>query len=880
MDTKNEVENINKNVKKINKNIVREGINVQESEILNQMNAQINKINNNYNTNIQNVRNIHLNKKDLLKPIGVLDPEGKENNPLTGEPYNNLYKNNNNPSSKTYKEWGMDMWSKLPMYKQREEALKLLYDNQVVLIVSGTGSGKTVLTPKFLLHVLNYQGRIAITNPKRAPTRSNAEFAAMLLDVKYGEEVGYKISGDSKYDSQKTKLVFCTDGLVMANLRRDPLLSDYDGVIIDEAHERNINIDLLLLLLRDLVVKRPDFKLVIMSATINIKLFSDYFPKPIKFGMLEADSGTHYPVEEFYLDKPILKFDDNILISRPDDYIIPTVKKVIEILSSTDSGDILVFLTAGSDCGEACNLLGNMLSNINQNRAQKLFCTILVAGVGKEAENLAKSNTKYKDLGDYTRKVIMANEVAESSITFKGIEYVIDCGLYKVNIFYNETNIDALEARRISKAAHLQRKGRTGRTGPGTCYNMFTKEEYKDFVENTPAPICIENISSSVLRFFADPQFVSHLDLPFKYSKVKKKLSKEIKPLELGDFLDKFIQRPSEETVRVILKRLYALGVWDIKDKMGIVTPLGRAMAKFGESPMMSRALIAGYNYKCRNELCDLAAILQVSEGRVEMIFNQFKSKSKNKKNIEAEKKLYEKVKKSWFNRLGDQFSLLDIYQEYSLRKYGRKRRDGSYKVQPEDPEKVGEWCRKNYLKKNKLAEVKRISSQFNRTFGDVIRIAREDNAQKNIDYIFVDEKPKISEKIEENILRAITKGFYINIASHIHGTKFLACFPPKKSSGELDRRMSFFVQTKQMPKYILYTEFKRILGGPPRYGVTARVTPNMLSDLKEGREKSCLELADCKPVKKQKDVKKKKFRKKKLVKRWGKKKFSKKIKK
>ena len=872
MDTKNEVENINKNVKKINKNIVREGINVQESEILNQMNAQINKINNNYNTNIQNVRNIHLNKKDLLKPIGVLDPEGKENNPLTGEPYNNLYKNNNNPSSKTYKEWGMDMWSKLPMYKQREEALKLLYDNQVVLIVSGTGSGKTVLTPKFLLHVLNYQGRIAITNPKRAPTRSNAEFAAMLLDVKYGEEVGYKISGDSKYDNQKTKLVFCTDGLVMANLRRDPLLSDYDGVIIDEAHERNINIDLLLLLLRDLVVKRPDFKLVIMSATINIKLFSDYFPKPIKFGMLEADSAPHYPVEEFYLDKPILKFDNNILVSRPEDYIIPTVKKVIEILSSTENGDILVFLTAGSDCGEACNVLGNMLSEINQNRAKKLFCTVLVSGVGKEAENLAKSNTKYKNLGDYTRKVIMANEVAESSITFKGIEYVVDCGLYKVNMFYNETNIDALETRRISKAAHLQRKGRTGRTAPGKCYNMFTKEEYKNFVENTPAPICIENISSSILRFFADPQFVSHLDLPFKYSKVKKKLSKELKPLNLADFLDKFIQRPSEKTVITILKRLYALGVWEIKNKEGIVTPLGRAMSKFGENPMMSRALIGGYNYKCRNELCDLAGLLQVSESRVEMIFERFKTKSKNKKEIDAEKKLYEKVKKSWYNRLGDQFSLLDIYREYSLRKYGKKRRDGSIITQPIEPERLNEWCRKNYLKKNKLADVKRISSQFNRTFGDVIRIAREENAQKNIDYLFVDKKPIISDNKEENILRALTKGYYINIASHLHGTRYLSCFPPVKSRGELDRMMSFFAQTKQMPKYILYTEFKRILGGPPRYGITARVTPNILSDLKEGREKLCLDLSECKAPKEEKR-KKKRIVKKKMVKRWGKKK-------
>ena len=154
-------------------------------------------------------------------------------------------------------------YGKILNVSKREEAIKVLNDNQVVLIVSGTGSGKTVLTPKFLLHVLNYQGRIAVTNPKRTPSKEAALFSAKLLDVKIGDQVGMKYRGsEPKHYSKKSKLVYCTDGLIVAKIKGDPLLKEFDGVIIDEAHERNVRIDILMLLLKYLVkniISKIDF---------------------------------------------------------------------------------------------------------------------------------------------------------------------------------------------------------------------------------------------------------------------------------------------------------------------------------------------------------------------------------------------------------------------------------------------------------------------------------------------------------------------------------------------------------------------------------------------------------------------------------------------
>ena len=389
-------------------------------------------------------RDIFVNKKDLLKKIGILDPDGIEDNPLTNEPYRNIYYDPDQEITKynpTYRSISDNSWTTFPMYEIREKSINMIYENQVILIVSGTGSGKTVLTPKYTLHALNYQGKIAITNPKRIPSEENAIYAAKTLDVKLGDQVGLKFRGsDANHYSQNSKLVYCTDGFILAKLKTDPLLNDYDCVIIDEAHERGVNIDLLLLLLKDVVFHRPKFKLIIMSATINDQIFKDYFPKDkFKFGIIDAGSKPNKPVKEYFLED--IKFlnkksiynikDGNVIIKRDYDYLEPAVKIAINILSKTESGDILIFVGGKGQGGDGCLLLQQELAKVNENRDVKLYCDVLHSATSKVSKEYIKSMEEYKSKpgGPYNRKVIFATEVAESSITF-------DVWLFSLSIIF------------------------------------------------------------------------------------------------------------------------------------------------------------------------------------------------------------------------------------------------------------------------------------------------------------------------------------------------------------------------------------------------------------------------------------------------------------
>jgi pre-mRNA-splicing factor ATP-dependent RNA helicase DHX15/PRP43 len=530
----NILENNVKNILENNvKNTVKNNLNNNKTNI---------ELNNNNNNYIKN-RNIHIDKDKLFDLIGILDPEGFHNNPFTNEPYTNVYYNPEKEISKenpTYLSLSKN-WSNFPMYGIREESIKTLYDNQVILVVSGTGSGKTVLTPKFLLHIFNYQGRIAITNPKRIPTKENAVYAAKCMDVKLGSYVGTKYRNSDKKDySSKCKLIYATDGWILQKLQKDPMLSDLDAVIIDEAHERGIQIDLLLLALKELLKKRPEFKLVIMSATVNESIFIDYFPKnKFKFGLINAGVYPNYPIEEFFLDKPINKFDNYGCLIKDmtnKNYINVAVDKVIDILKKHEIGDILVFFPGKGDTSDGCSILHQKLDKLNKNLEKKIFCNILTSTTDSEVQKLIVDPSKYKESGVYTRKVVFSTEVAESSITIDGIDFIIDSGLVNNDIFSAEKNMKSLKKEYISKASHKQRKGRTGRTSPGTCFCLFTKDEYeKKFIEYAIPPILSEDISAILLRFLSDLNIISHINYPIKYKKISNKIN-NTEPKELAHY--------------------------------------------------------------------------------------------------------------------------------------------------------------------------------------------------------------------------------------------------------------------------------------------------------------------------------------------------------
>ena len=812
--------------------------------IKNNINTKNSNIN---NDNIPIIRNTYVNKSNLFEPIGILDPLGLKLNPLTNEPY-----------SETYQVLA-DKWSNFPMYSKREESIKTIYDNQVVLIISGTGSGKTVLAPKFALHALNYQGRIAITNPKRAPTKENALFSAICMDVEIGTHIGMKYrESDPKAYSAESKLIYATDGWILQKLQKDPLLSDLDVVIIDEAHERGIQIDLLLLLLKELLVKRPTFKLIIMSATINSKIFIDYFPKnKFKFALIDAGEIPNYPIEEIFLTKSINKFDDlGNLIN--DNYIECAVEKVIMLLRKSEAGDIIVFFPGKGDTSDGCMLLHRKLEKINKTLEQKIYCNTFTSTTDKETQNILTSPTKYKNSGIYTRKVIFATEVAESSITFYGLDYVIDTGLVNNNIFYSEKNLIALEKKYISKASHKQRKGRTGRTAPGFCYNLFTKDEYENkFREYPVTPISTEDISIPLMFFLSRTNLVSHVNFPFTYKNNKNNYKE---PLELSVFLNKLIEAPPADTVKNTIDRFVALDIINIDKNIGKITDMGRAVAIFEMIPEIGRMLISGYNYHCKDDIINLASLLDLTDYRMDSIFEKFRPSSKNNEIKRREKKIYDKTKSKWINSLGDQFSLIDIYNEFYLYKYDTiDRRTGQIiKVKKGDAKK---WCHDNFIHFKTMEKVKESSRQIYQKFSKVLQIFRETNPNSKPTHIFTKSVPKISDKYNENIIKAIFDGFYINLIKRNSSNKYMNCFPNKITITSFSQE-SLFAKVKSPTNYAIYSQLKSIFG-KTNYSMILRVPPAIIDELKNSNEnkyvKKCfMKIEDDKDKKDKKDKKEK----------------------
>ena len=839
-------------------------------------------------------RDIYVPREKLFEPIGILDPEGLQNNPFTNEPYQNLYDDpTKEPTDKigTYKHFG-NFWSKLPMYEKRVEAINLIYDNNVVLIVSGTGSGKTVLAPKFALHCMNYQGRIAITNPKKIPTKANTDFSAQHMDVKVGTYIGmrYRDSDKGAYSSD-CRLIYCTDGWILQLLQKDPLLMELDMVIIDEAHERNVNIDLLLLLLKQLVLKRPTFKLIIMSATIKTETFSNYFPTPqFKFAMLDAGQQPMFPIKTTYLNKPINKYDANGNIID-DNYFDVAVDKVVSLLKETDEGDILVFFPKKTDTTNGCSQLGIRLDKLNRELGKKIYCASLTSSKKtKEEEEMVINSQKYKQNGKFSRKVVFATEVAESSLTIKGLLYVIDTGLVNKMVYYSDKNMESLEMKFISKASHKQRRGRTGRTAPGTCFCLFTEEEYnKKFPEYTQSPILNTDLSKYLMTFLANQNFVSHIQFPIVYkgnkinkvnkaklndlkkpenSNKHKKLElrereivgggetnkkkrliispkivplepSDVKPCEFIEYLHKLIEVPPIDTVKITIKRLIDLKIVEVKDEKGYITDLGRACAVFDVIPEIARMMISGYNYRCRDDICNLAGILEKSEYKMDSVFERFRPKTKDEQLKRAEKDDYERVKKRWVNSLGDHFSLLDIYNEFCNHEYD----DVDRKTGTIRRAKLGEtkdWCKKNYLNYNTLRNVKEVARQYQQAFGRVMRIFKEKHPDVKPRFIFTDKEPVLSENYAENILRAILDGFFVNMMRRFDNRRYINCYPKSITTAQLQQQ-SLYASTKNKSKYCIYGQLKSLFGNQS-FSIVSKIPPAISDEYKNSEQGKCLE--------------------------------------
>lgn len=633
--------------------------------------------------------------------IGILDPNGNNMNPLTGEPY-----------SDNYLELAK-IWSKFPAYKNAKEIISDIVDNQVLLVISGTGSGKTVLVPKFLLHSYNYNAKIAITLPKQMIAKSAGEFAAKTLDVKIGDQVGYQYKGsDRDAVSNKVKLLYATDGTIVARLLKDPSLQDFNAVIIDEAHERKIQIDFLLYLLRNTLKIRPDFKLIIMSATVDDKMFASYFYE-FKFKTINVGSATNYPIESIFLEKPI------------EDNYIQTGLEIIKRLQNTSTvGDILFFVTSINETQNACDIIR---SDPNQG-----FCVEVFAGIDQKQQDLAQDKDKYKTVSDKNRKVVIATNVAESSLTIEGIKYVVDSG-YEISSYYDPIlRAKILERKLISQAQVIQRKGRAGRTEPGICYHLYTKNEFDNRMPKYPEPsIKTSNIYEDCLKFL-------HLN--------------NVRTTEnLLNILSNFIEPPKEIYIRSAITQLMQLGLI-LKDN---ITDLGDLVANLQLDPMQGVSIALGYKLRCAKEIAAIFSVMDTCKGSIGELFHK-PSQLKNI-NSDALKRINDKyieAKKKLFHKYGDHLTILKIFTLYT--EYLTKGNDKS----------LDDWCYKHFLKKS-------ILDKSNKNYKKIKNHIRMVMSSIDLNKIFSTETQNLQNlKLEYRIMVCIAFGFRLNI-TNLNSTKF-----------------------------------------------------------------------------------------------------------
>jgi HrpA-like RNA helicase len=634
---------------------------------------------------------IPLEQSSIHNKIGILDPEGVNPNPLTGLPYTEEYHKYTFldltpvPGKPVYKGW-----AQLPGYQNREDIIRKIENNQVILVIAGTGSGKTVLVPKFALHTLNYNGHIAVTNPKQTATRKNADWAAKCLDVQLGQEVGYKYRGspDDSYTKGKTKLLFCTDGLLVARLNgNDPLLSDLDMVIIDEVHERTVNMDILMFLLKNVCRARPEFKVILISATVNEKQFVDYYSrdKDIKFGVAEASAEPNFPVEVFYEKNPLR------------DYKEAGVNRIVNILEKTEEGDILMFVNSGKEADEVCQLVNDQLRR-NPIRDIKLFCTILASGEVEAKQKIATESDLYKNQpgGPYNRKLVIGTNLVESSVTFSGrMLFVVDNGRMFKQWYDPKIDSRHLDNVWISEAQAKQRLGRVGRTEPGTCYRLYTEDEYKKMKPYPETAIATSDLTEDLLSLL-------------KYKDVQT-------TDKLYEFLNDLIEPPTKEYVESSLQKMISVGALDVdpKTKIGRINELGNLLANVKAGNIfITKALLRAYDYMCHREICDIIGMIEGSKGQLERLFDRpKKSDLKNKSPIQAAADRRHSME-SFHSKHGDLITMLNIYQEYDKKK-------------EENPEGIKEWCKSKYIKHMALESAHRSSKRTNMAVMDIIRKLR-----------------------------------------------------------------------------------------------------------------------------------------------------------
>lgn len=492
---------------------------------------------------------------------------------------------------------------RLPMYPYRESLLEAIAEHQVIIVVAETGSGKTTQIPQYL-YESGYAklGKIGCTQPRRVAAMSVAARVAEEKGVKLGNEVGYSIRFED-CTSDKTKVKYMTDGMLLREFLSEPDLGSYSCMMIDEAHERTLHTDVLFGLVKDIARFRPDLKLLISSATLDAEKFSEYFD----YAPIFRVPGRRYPVEILYAKAP------------EADYLHASAITALQIHVTQPPGDILIFLSGQEEIETCEELLIQRTKGMGSKIGELVICPIYA---NLPSEMQAKI---FEPTPPGARKVVIATNIAETSLTIDGIKYVIDPGFCKQNSYNPRTGMESLQVTPISKASAMQRTGRAGRTSPGKCFRLYTAWAFQHELDDNSVPeIQRTNLGNVVLL---------------------------LKSLGINDLINfDFMDPPPSETMFRALEQLYALGA--LNDR-GELTTMGRKMAEFPVDPMLAKMIIQSEKFGVSDEIATVAAMVSVGAS----VFYRPKDKAVHADN--AHKAFH-------MGNVGDHIALLNVYSAWA----------------------------------------------------------------------------------------------------------------------------------------------------------------------------------------------------------------------
>ena len=568
--------------------------------------------------------------------MGVKEDEGDSAAPAPGE---DDAKQGNKFSEHLKKSQGQSTFSKsktlqeqreyLPAFAVREDLLRVIRDNQVVIVVGQTGSGKTTQLTQFLYEDgYGKTGLIGCTQPRRVAAMSVAKRVSEEMGVNLGGLVGYAIRFED-CTSKDTVIKYMTDGVLLRESLNEPDLDRYSCIIMDEAHERALNTDVLMGLIKKVLERRRDLKLIVTSATMNSDRFSKFYGGAPEFFI----PGRTFPVDVQFHRTPC------------EDYVDSAVKQILAIHVSQPAGDILCFMTGQEDIEITCELVQERLKLLNQPKELSILPIYSQMPADLQAKIFDKAPPG-------VRKVVVATNIAETSLTVDGIMYVVDAGFSKLKVYNPRMGMDALQITPISQANAQQRQGRAGRTGPGKAFHMYTENAFKDeFYIQTIPEIQRTNLANTVLL---------------------------LKSLGVRDLLDfDFMDPPPQDTITTSLFDLWALGALD---NIGNLTQMGKKMTAFPMDPSLAKLIITSEEYGCSEEMLTIVSMLSVPSV-------YYRPKERQEESDAAREKFF--VPES------DHLTLLHVYTQWKANGYF----DG--------------WCVRHFLHPKALRRAKEIREQL-----------------------------------------------------------------------------------------------------------------------------------------------------------------------